>query len=154
MWCARPGSYSGEGMLVRLLVWAGVVWVCCGHKSFGVGVVWVLCYGLEGDMKKETMQRAIVSQLYKIATTDATALVKVDEEGNIRAAETDGLTSSQRAAVSYIKDGKGAPEVKPYDKLKAIELLGKHLGMWGGDTARDVEDLTEVREEVFGSKDD
>lgn len=43
---------------------------------------------------------------------------------------TEELTEDQRKALSVIKKGRDGFEVKPYDKVRALELLGKHLGMW------------------------
>lgn len=43
---------------------------------------------------------------------------------------TADLTEEQKKALSVIKRGKDGFEVKPYDKVRALELLGKHLGMW------------------------
>lgn len=43
---------------------------------------------------------------------------------------TEELTEKQKRALSVIKKGRDGFEVKPYDKVRALELLGKHLGMW------------------------
>lgn len=43
---------------------------------------------------------------------------------------TSELTEEQKKALSVIKKGRDGFEVKPYDKVRALELLGKHLGMW------------------------
>lgn len=43
---------------------------------------------------------------------------------------TDELTENQKKALSVIKKGRDGFEVKPYDKVRALELLGKHLGMF------------------------
>ena len=43
---------------------------------------------------------------------------------------TEELTDEQRRALSVIKKGRDGFEVKPYDKVRALELLGKHLGMF------------------------
>lgn len=40
------------------------------------------------------------------------------------------LTEEQRRALSVIKKGRDGFEVKPYDKVRALELLGKHLGLF------------------------
>lgn len=40
------------------------------------------------------------------------------------------LTEDQKKALSVIKKGRDGFEVKPYDKVRALELLGKHLGMF------------------------
>ena len=43
---------------------------------------------------------------------------------------TSELTEEQKKALAVIKKGRDGFEVKPYDKVRALELLGKHLGMW------------------------
>lgn len=43
---------------------------------------------------------------------------------------TSELTEEQRKALAVIKKGRDGFEVKPYDKVRALELLGKHLGMF------------------------
>ena len=43
---------------------------------------------------------------------------------------TDELTEDQKKALAVIKKGRDGFEVKPYDKLRALEMLGRHLGMW------------------------
>lgn len=43
---------------------------------------------------------------------------------------TEELTEDQKKALAVIKKGRDGFEIKPYDKVKALELLGKHLGMW------------------------
>lgn len=40
------------------------------------------------------------------------------------------LTEEQRKALAVVKKGRDGFEVKPYDKVRALELLGKHLGMF------------------------
>jgi len=51
---------------------------------------------------------------------------------------TDELTEEQKRALSVIKKGRDGFEVKPYDKVRALELLGKHLGMWTDKVEMDV----------------
>lgn len=43
---------------------------------------------------------------------------------------TDDLTEDQKRAIAVIKRGRDGFEIKPYDKIRALELLGKHLGMF------------------------
>ena len=40
------------------------------------------------------------------------------------------LTDEERAAISQIKQGANGIEVKMYDKLRALERLGRHIGMF------------------------
>lgn len=43
---------------------------------------------------------------------------------------TEELTEDQKRALASVKEGKNGIEIKPHDKVRALELLGKHLGMW------------------------
>lgn len=43
---------------------------------------------------------------------------------------TDDLTEDQKKALAVIKKGRDGFEIKSYDKVRALELLGKHLGMF------------------------
>ena len=43
---------------------------------------------------------------------------------------TENLTEEQQRALGTIKKGRDGLEQKPCDKVKALELLGRHLGMW------------------------
>lgn len=60
----------------------------------------------------------------------------LDEDGNpvkyrtVEPVLTSSLTEAQKKALSVIKKGRDGFEVKPYDKIRALELLGKHLGMF------------------------
>ena len=44
----------------------------------------------------------------------------------------DHLTPSQRAVVASVEKSTTGIKVKFYDKLKALELLGKHFGLFEG----------------------
>ena len=54
---------------------------------------------------------------------------------------TDNLTEEQQRALGTIKKGRDGLEQKPCDKVKALELLGRHLGMWNDklDVAGDMD---------------
>ncbi len=59
-----------------------------------------------------------------------------DEDGNpvmyrtVEPVLTENLTDRQKRALSVIKKGRDGFEVKPYDKIRALELIGKHIGMF------------------------
>lgn len=44
--------------------------------------------------------------------------------------DTDQLSEDKKAAIAGIKEGKFGIEVQSCDKVKALELIGKHLGMF------------------------
>lgn len=67
---------------------------------------------------------------------EGTVVPLFDEEGNpqmyrtVEPVLTSDLTEDQKKALAVIKKGRDGFEVKPYDKVRALELLGKHLGMF------------------------
>ena len=79
----------------------------------------------------------VLRELARVAFADATDLAFI-EDGHVRLRDSSTLSEDQRAAVAYIKDGAAGPEVRLYDKIKALELIGKHLGMF--DKREETED--------------
>ena len=55
---------------------------------------------------------------------------KEEEYLGIEFIPTDDLTEEQKKAIAGIKEGKFGIQVDSCDKVKALELLGKHLGMF------------------------
>lgn len=53
---------------------------------------------------------------------------------------TADLTEDQKKALAVIKKGRDGFEIKPYDKVRALELIGRHLGMWDKKTEKDNEE--------------
>lgn len=75
------------------------------------------------------------------------ALVDVlDEDGRpvmyrtVEPVLTEELTEEQKRALAVIKKGRDGLEVKSCDKVKALELLGKHLGMFTDKIEANVND--------------
>jgi phage terminase small subunit len=65
---------------------------------------------------------------------------------------TDELSEEKKRAISGIKATKTGIEVKTHDKVKALELLGTHLGMW--EKTNEVEkSTTEKLDQIFRSLD-
>mgnify|MGYP001085254569 FL=1 len=78
-------------------------------------------------------QDRIVLELAKIAFVNAADVIDSDD-ATIKAGATDDDTAaiqSVKVKVIPTKEGEGVErEIRLNDKLKALELLGKHLGMW------------------------
>lgn len=79
---------------------------------------------------------AVVEREAFIEAEDGEKIKLLDEDGNpvmyrtVEPVLTQDLTEDQKRALSVIKKGRDGFEVKPYDKVRALELLGKHLGMF------------------------
>ena len=71
----------------------------------------------------------ILYQLHAIAMADVTALVQV-KDGALEISSTDALPKPLRCAIASVEKSTGGIKVKFYDKLKALELLGKYLGIF------------------------
>lgn len=80
------------------------------------------------------------------AEVDGCMIPMVDENGNpvmyrtVEPVLTAELTEDQKKALAVIKRGRDGFEIKPYDKVRALELLGRHLGMWDKKTEADIEE--------------
>lgn len=78
-------------------------------------------------------QDRVVLELAKIAFVNAADVID-SEDATIKAGATaDDTAAIQSVKVKVIptKEGEGVErEIRLNDKLKALELLGKHLGMW------------------------
>lgn len=102
------------------------------------------------EKRTEITQDMVVKELARVAFANGSEFAKVteqpvfdalgvpllDKDGNqlmrqcVVLTPTDKLTSDQRAAISGIKEGKNGIEVSTCDKVKALELLGRHLGLF------------------------
>ena len=78
-------------------------------------------------------QDRIVLELAKIAFVNAADMIDPENATIKEDASSDDTAAIQSVKVKVIptKEGEGVErEIRPNDKLKALELLGKHLGMW------------------------
>ena len=87
-------------------------------------------------MRKEQSKRTeitadrVLAELAAIAFSDRTELAKVDSNGSVKFTPTEKLSDDVKKTISGIKEGKFGTEISTYDKVKALELIGKHLGMF------------------------
>lgn len=81
------------------------------------------------EQEQELTAAGVLEQLRFIATADVTQVAAV-EEGQLRVQDTRALPREVRAAICSIEKSTGGVKVKFYDKLRALELLGKALGVF------------------------
>lgn len=105
----------------------------------------------EREKRTEITQDKVLKELAKIGFANATDYAKIvekeyeenilDANGNIIGKEakvytsvelelTENIEVDKQAAIASIKRGANGIEVKLNDKVKALELIGKHLGMF------------------------
>ena len=83
----------------------------------------------ERQERTEVTQDMVVQELAAIAFAKATDYAEVKED-KVLIRNTEGLPDIAKRAIAGIKMGKNGIELKLCDKEKALELLGRHLGMW------------------------
>ncbi len=103
------------------------------------------------EQRTEITQDRVLKELAKIAFSNGSDFAKVVtkpvmkqrinettgeweekevEEQFVELTDTDQLSEDKKAAIAGIKEGKFGIEVQSCDKVKALELIGKHLGMF------------------------
>ena len=83
----------------------------------------------ERQQRTEVTQDMVIKELAAIAFARATDYAAV-RGGTVCIKDTDSLSDEQICAIAGIKEGKFGVEIRLNDKEKALELLGRHLGMW------------------------
>lgn len=86
----------------------------------------------------------VLRELARIAFFDSTVVANVDGRGSVTLMPTDLLDADDRACISEIsetitKDG-GSVKVKYHDKLKALDILAKHLKLTNETVTLEVSD--------------
>ena len=98
-------------------------------------------------------KKNILKQLWAVATADPSAAVSV-VDGDLVLTNSQDWPEAVRLAVAGVEKSGGNVKIKFYDKLKALELLGKHLGLFekGMETDERAESLLEQLLEAISNE--
>lgn len=102
----------------------------------------------EREKRTEITQDKVIKELANLAFTDRTDIVTITS-GRVIIQNFDDLTIEQRACIAGVKETKFGIEVLFYGKEKALEMLGRHLGMFNdkievkGELETGVQNLTD-----------
>ena len=123
----------------------------------------------EREKRTEVTQDMVIKELSAIAFSKASDYAKLkkmkrntpifDEEGSIvdykeeeyigiEFTPTDELSEEQKKALSGIKQGKFGLEVNSCDKVRALELLGRHLGIFNDKLDVNVKEKEEKKNAI------
>ena len=86
-------------------------------------------------MKRKINKDRVLRELACIAFANTGDYLEI-RDGSLQIRDTHDLSKNALAAVAAIERGTGGLKVKFYDKLKALELLGKYLALFEGMTSQ------------------
>ena len=81
---------------------------------------------------KKISKKHVVDELAAIGFARATHFLSVSQ-GELTIRDTDSLSPADQAAISSIEQTSNGIRLKFYDKMKALELLGKLMGFLEGE---------------------
>lgn len=83
----------------------------------------------EREARQEIKQDRVLKELSNMIDLDVTEVVSIDND-TVLVKDTSCLTAEQKKCIKSIKQTRDGIEIQFYDKMKALELLGRHLGMF------------------------
>lgn len=95
--------------------------------------------------RTEVTADRVVTELAKIAFADPRDLMEWGPNG-VMLKDSSTLTEEQAASVAEVAEGNGGTlRLKKHDKVKALELLGRHIGMFRDKVETEVSGGLELR---------
>lgn len=106
----------------------------------------------ERSKRTEITADKVLQELAAIAFSDRTELAQVGQHGEVNFTPTSELNDEVKKVIAGVENGKYGTKVTTYDKVKALELLGKHLGLFtaGADNLAALDKLDEVLSKIEG----
>lgn len=83
----------------------------------------------EAALRADVSRDRIVAELAKIAFSSIRQTVRWTETG-VALIPSEEIEDDAAAAVAEVSEGKDGIRIKRHDKVRALELLGRHLQMW------------------------
>lgn len=110
-----------------------------------------------GRQKQQALPDQILTELAAIGLTRATDVLYI-HDGQVELKDAGTMKAEHAAAIASVEKTSGGWKVKFYDKLKALELLGSHLGMFGNGSREEernnlLEAILASTEEVMDTRD-
>lgn len=99
----------------------------------------------ERQKRTEITQEKVLQELAAIAFANGYDFAQVIKPGVVRVIPTEEIPQDKRKAVASIKETANGTEIKTYDKVRALELLGKHLGIFDSNNNT----ITEQENNIF-----
>ena len=96
-----------------------------------------------GRKQKDRLPEQVLTELAAIGLTRATDVLHI-QDGAVRIKEAEELQGVYGAAIASVEKTSGGWKVKFYDKLKALELLGSHIGLFGVSGREEENNLLEA----------
>ncbi len=92
----------------------------------------------------------VAEELAAIGFARATDCLSVEDNALVLKSSGD-LTPEVGAAIASIERSSSGVKVKFYDKLKALELLGRHMGMFNGSQDRGEQEQNNLLEAILAA---
>lgn len=100
------------------------------------------------ERRTEITQDRVLQELAAIAFARGTDYASVSPGGAVQIKPTEELNDAQKAAVLSIKETQNGVEIKLADKVRALELLGKHQGLFDGGGKDDKAPINNLLEQI------
>ena len=101
--------------------------------------------------RTEITQDKVIREIAKVAFSDPRDLMEWGPDGLVLK-DSRSISDDAAMSVTEVSAGRDGTKVKRSDRLKALELLGRHLGLFVDKVQADVKQTTKVI--LFGGDDD